>query len=466
VDAYFARLQTSVSARGELRAIVGALTVGETFFLRNAAQLDAFAALVRSSPTAGTRRTRVLSAGCASGEEPYSIAIMALERFPELAPLLEIQAVDANVASLEKANAGRYSSWSMRETPAALVRRYFVPDGRELVLRDEVRRMVTFAERNLAEDDPTFWSAGAFDVVFCRNVSMYFSEVATRALVGRFARAIPPGGYLFLGHAESLRGVSTDFDLRHTHETFYYRRCDARSASLPIADSATAIDEPRPRPAGMLLEPAPLALEPTGWMEAIQRSADHIEQLARERNDGSRPTTQPRASPAEGFDGIVALLRAERFADAIARIRALPASATADPTAQTLLGVALTNSGQVSEARDVCECLLRREPEDVGVHFLLALCAELAGDNDASVLHARTASALDPEFAMPHLHLGLLARRAGNTVMAEAELRRALVLLRQEDEARIILFGGGFRREALLRLCEAELRAIGGALSV
>jgi chemotaxis protein methyltransferase CheR len=486
IDTYLTRL-SSGGGRDELRALVTALTVGETFFMRSPAQFDALAALVPASMARRARKLRILSAGCASGEEPYSVAILALERFPQLAPLLEIVAVDANIGALEKASAARYSPWSMRDMPPALVKRWFVAEGRELVLSDVARQMVVFAERNLAEDDSIFWSAGAFDVIFCRNVLMYFSEVAARAVVARFARAIPPGGHLFLGHAESLRGVSVDFELCHTHETFYYRRCDAsRASSSPTLPRrpADAVADSIARLAEVSVDESSVAPDPTAWIDAIQRSSDHIEKLARGRDDGrvaAGPTTREAgfgaglttgiapqaptpglgsASPAEGLPEILALLREERFADAIARLRALPSARLVDVTVQTMLAIALTNSGQVAEAREVCARILSVDPRGVGAHFLLALCAELAGDDAAALEHARTASGFDPTFGMPHLHLGLLARRAGDHATAQAELARALVLLRDDDEARVALFGGGFGRDALVRVCEAELRAI------
>ncbi len=155
---------------------------------------------------------------------------------------ISIRAVDINPAALEKAARARYSSWALRETPAETQSRWFQASGRDLLLDPAIRCGVHFDERNLAVDDSELWRPGGFDIVFCRNVVMYFAPDQARALLARIARALQPGGYLFLGHAETLRGLSDDFHLRHTHGTFYYQRKDeTRSSAPPPAQRADPV---------------------------------------------------------------------------------------------------------------------------------------------------------------------------------------------------------------------------------
>jgi chemotaxis protein methyltransferase CheR len=138
---------------------------------------------------------------------------------------------------------------------------------------------------------------------------------------------------------------------------------------------------------------------------------------------------------------------------------ALPASSRSDPDAQLLHAALLTNSGKLDEAQAVCTGILGTDEMSAGAHYLMALCREHAGDRRAALDHDQAAIYLDPEFAMPHLHVGLLARRSHDRDQARAELRRALALLAREDASRILLFGGGFSRDALVALCRSELRA-------
>ncbi len=136
---------------------------------------------------------------------------------------------------------------------------------------------------------------------------------------------------------------------------------------------------------------------------------------------------------------------------------------SADPDAQLLRAVLLTSCGQLEEAERVCAHLLRLDELNAGAHYLAALCREHAGDRVGAREHDEAAAYIDPGFAMPRLHMGLLAKRAGDLESARRELGQAEILLQREDPSRILLFGGGFRREGLIQLCRAELRACGGS---
>ena len=438
----------------ETRALAEQLTISETYFFRYGDHFRAFVEVVlpeRTRAKDGRRRLNVLSAGCASGEEAYSLAILIREHVPDPQSCsVKLQGIDINPTMVERAGRARYLTWSLRETSPKLRASHFRPEGREFQLHESVRELATFHERNLLDDDPLFWHPGAFDVVFCRNVLMYFSPETMRAVVARIHASLAPGGFLFLGHAETLRGTSQDFHLRHTHETFYYQRREAGEGGRP---------EPAPRAPepGHTLAATP-DLQDASWVDAIHRSSDRIAELA---SASPRPSQAPAPAPLD-LRPAVELLRSERFDEAMDLLHALPSSAKDDPDAQLLRAVLLTNGSKLREAEQVCAGILAADELNAGAHYLMALCREHAGDRGAAFDHAQTATYLDAGFAMPHLHLGLLARRAGDLAQARAELGRALELLAREDASRILLFGGGFSREALVALCRSELRASGG----
>jgi len=143
-------------------------------------------------------------------------------------------------------------------------------------------------------------------------------------------------------------------------------------------------------------------------------------------------------------------------------LHALPSDAAADPDSLLLRAALLTHSGRLDDAERACAELLGRDELNAGAHYVLALCREAAGDTNGASEHDEVSVYLDPTFAMPRLHLGLLARRGSNREGARRELTRALSLLQREDASRLLLFGGGFNREALTVLCRAELVACGG----
>jgi chemotaxis protein methyltransferase CheR len=442
-ELYLEQLESGRGSEREIGLLVQDLTVTETYFFRSFAQFRAFTEVAlpaRLRARAGTRRLRILSAGCASGEEPYSLAILTRGR-PELEGWqVDLRAIDVNAAMLEKATRARYSSWALRETPADVQARCFRAVGGDFVLADEFRAMVSFEERNLVEDAPTFWVSESFDVVFFRNVVMYFTPEVAQAVVARIARSLAPGGYLFLGYAETLRGLSQDFHLHHTHDTFYYQRRESggEAPEAPAPRSANDSSVPTVRRASDAIDAPSTRLLPGGASEAAM-------------------------TPAFELGPAVQLMRLERFAEAEALLAALPPESARDADVILLRAVLLTHGGDLSAAEGLCAEVLRLDEMSAGAHYLMALCREGAGDRAGAASHDQLAVYLDPAFAMPHMHLGMLARRAGNAAEARRELTDALMLLQREDPSRLLLFSGGFSREALIGICRAELASCGGA---
>jgi chemotaxis protein methyltransferase CheR len=415
--AYLERL-TGAPDRAELAQLARDLTVNETYFLRHAEQFEALAdvALPECARTAGSNPLHILSAGCASGEEAYSIAIMLRERYPQIAA--DIVAFDLNPAVLHKAERGVYSNWSLRACPENTRSRWFRRAGTEFELDASIRAKVRFEERNLADPAPSFWMEGRFDLIFCRNLLMYFSPEQAQAAVSRMAHALAPHGYLFLGHAETLRGISSDFHLCHTHEAFYYRRKDRHESATPAPHIGA--------PASHVPQIKPLAGD-AGWFDAIKAASARVHALL----------------PVAGVHGA-------------------PPEAGASDDGDTLLlnAVNASHDGRLDEAEALCRSLLAADDMSAGAHYVLALCHEGRGQAADAFEHDRIAAYLDPGFAMPRLHMGLSLRRAGQRAAAKNELEAAATLLQLEDPARVLLFGGGFQREALIALCRAELDAL------
>jgi chemotaxis protein methyltransferase CheR len=444
----------SAPASGELSALARELTVGETYFFRNNEQFRALAEVVlpeRMRVQQASRTLRVLSAGCASGEEAYSLAIVARETLPDDSWKLSIRAVDLNPGALEKATRARYSPWSLRGTPPHIQAKWFHHDGRDVVLDDLVRSSVTIESGNLADNDPDLWQPASYDAIFCRNVLMYFAPEQMGAAVARIAQSLVPGGFLFLGHAETLRGVSDAFHLRHTHNTFYYqletRDDGTRLPTIELAPRTWA-----PRSAGRSLD--------TAWVETIRAASERVAMLV------APPAVQPTTSecPTSAFDPgpALELLRQEKFAEALDHVRANKPATGRDRDALLLEATLLAHRGELDAAEDVAQRLLILDQLNAGAHYVLALCRERAGQTDRAREHDRVAAYLDPAFAMPRLHLGLLARRGGDADDARREFAYALHLLRREHVSRLLLFGGGFNRNALVALCESALRECGG----
>jgi chemotaxis protein methyltransferase CheR len=210
----------------ELEEAVDLLTTNETYFYREPFQLDAFAreilpACARSLSAA--RRLRILSAGCSTGEEAYTLAMMVRDSRLFEGWDVEIVGTDISRRCLASACAGAYGEHAFRNAEAAPLRRWFRLRGGKWVVEEAIRRMVRFTRENLL-DDGALASVSRLDVLFCRNVMIYFDLPARRRVLRRFHRALREGGWLLLGHSESLLNVTADFEVVHLRSDLVYRK--------------------------------------------------------------------------------------------------------------------------------------------------------------------------------------------------------------------------------------------------
>jgi chemotaxis protein methyltransferase CheR len=433
----------------EIQVLAEHLTVNETYFFRNSEQFDALARIIlpeRAQARTASSSLRILSAGCASGEEAYSIAIVTREAIVDPSWNVLIRAVDLDSTALNKARCARFSAWSLRETSPEARRRWFDSSGSDFILQKPIRTAVRFEQRNLVTDDPELWSPDSYDVVFCRNVIMYFSHAHAVAVIRRIAHSLSPGGYLFLGHAETLRGLSDDFDLCNSHGTFYYRR----KSTLDDSASAQATDGTYRSARQSLARPSS-----DDWIDVIRRASERIEGLADSVEDVGPP---PQLAAGWSLTRILDLLHQGDFAQAFGHLEELPPEAGQDPDILLLRATLDIHRGDHLAADATCRKLLDLDHANAGAHFVQGLSLEEAGDRDGAAVRYKASIYRDPNFAMPHLRLGLLARAAGDWLSARRELSQALILLRQEDASRVLLFGGGFDRKALMRLCDSALQ--------
>lgn len=211
----------------ELTAAIDILTVNETFFFREQNQLKAFSEEILPEireTNRGRKRIRIWSAGCSTGEEPYTIAMLILESGRFFGWDVEILGSDINQRVLAAARRGLYRKNSFRSTDPYFIGKYFKEEENgSFVISEDVRRLVSFSYLNLLDPFKVKFM-GRMDVIFCRNVLIYFDLQARKKVVDNFFENLAEGGYLLLGHAESLMNISTSFDLRHLKNDMVYRR--------------------------------------------------------------------------------------------------------------------------------------------------------------------------------------------------------------------------------------------------
>ncbi|HVG20096.1 MAG TPA: protein-glutamate O-methyltransferase CheR [Blastocatellia bacterium] len=222
---YYCLVKHSSDRSREMPALLDILMICETSFFRNHPQFEllkeiVLPEIVSKKEKAGSRTIRVWSAGCSTGQEPYSAVIAMLETLPDAESwTVRVFASDLSFTALERAQCGLYRADQIKGLQQHQVTKYFRQEDGNYVITDPVKRRVIFDYHNLKHDN----GLRGLDLIFCRNVMIYFDADEQRRLVARFANCLVPGGFLFLGHAESLQGLSNRFAMVHRNKGIAYR---------------------------------------------------------------------------------------------------------------------------------------------------------------------------------------------------------------------------------------------------
>jgi chemotaxis protein methyltransferase CheR len=238
--AYFDLVVRNDPDGAELREMLNAITTNKTDFFRERHHFDFLTQnflprFIERARKTGERRLRVWSAGCSTGEEPYTLAMVILSAFPQSGFSLDLLATDLDTQVLERARGGIYPEESIEPVPTELQRRYFRrgtgANASKVRVNDAIREMITFRQLNFVEQP---WPVqGPFDLIFCRNVMIYFNANTQRTIVESFAQRLRPDGYLFIGHSETLNGLNELYE--PLRGTIYRRRGAGEGARASLA---------------------------------------------------------------------------------------------------------------------------------------------------------------------------------------------------------------------------------------
>jgi len=216
----------------EFSTLFDIVTTNETSFFRDATQLQAFESVVlpqiiNEAEEKGYKKLRIWSAPCSTGEEPYTLAMLLLNKFPKIQDSgwdIEIHGSDISECVLNSARRGEYNDYSIRNVPPPYLDRYFTKNGNgKYNVRPEVRGMVRLSNINLFDNLKLRMFRG-MNIVFCRNMLIYFDEAAKKRVIANIYDSLAPGGYLFIGHAESLFNISRAFKLVNINNILIYQK--------------------------------------------------------------------------------------------------------------------------------------------------------------------------------------------------------------------------------------------------
>jgi chemotaxis protein methyltransferase CheR len=398
----FAQLSVYPLTHTLWRTIVHEITVGETYFFRNQAQFEALRThilppLINERRKLGSKHLRLWSAGSATGEEPYSLAILLRELLPDIETWsITLLATDINEEYLEQARNGLYRPHAFRsETPSSLQERWFVAERDSYRLTSSIRSMVLFKPLNLVSDNyPTFESnTMLMDVIFCRNVTIYFEQETTRLIARRFHTALNSNGWLVVGHSEPQSDIYEGFVACNFKDTVVYQKKQAEA--LPSAGSFP------------VSELSKVSLQSKPFIHAKK-----VIELASRKGDPVAPAT-------EDF-----WLQAKRAADA----------------------------ERWDEARSWLYKAEQKDPFRPEVHYLGGLVALQTGRSELALKLLRRAVYCEPNFVLAHSTLGDVYYQQGARKEAARHWQLALNVIKNSAPQHILPHSDGLTVEMLAAL--------------
>ena len=451
---YPAQLLQAFELPGDARdRILGELTIGESYFFRESAQLSIIAdEIVPQYLASGdlTRPLRFWSAGCASGEEPYTLAIILRELGVAAAP--NILGTDVAVNRLAAAERGRYTRWALRGVSDERVEKWFSRDGTTFTLSESIRDAVRFTPLNLVTDDYPSVShpTGERDLILCRNVMIYFDLATVARIAARLIDSLSPDGWLVVGASDPMLSPLVECDAVKTNAGLVYKRKGASvsrevfsappSAWTLESDFAPRVEIP-PATTSPEVFTAPARQEAPAQVPAMVVDADTDADAA------------ARAYAAADYPRAEALAR---------RSLAGRTDDTTDVATWIVYLRSVANQGRLHEAGELCARALDSHQLSAELHYLHATLLAEAGWNSDAVTAARRAVYLDRHFVMGHFALGEALARVGQAHEAARAFRNALNLLDAGSD-RPVRGADGVTTSRLRQIAELRLGGLGGA---
>ena len=466
------RLLTAPLTREEISALVSHLTIGETYFYREkkcfeALQTHILPALI-DSRRGLEQRLRVWCAGCSTGEEPYSVAILLHRMIDDLANWnITILATDINPASLRKGALGEYGDWSFRDTPRWVKDKYFTTnsEGRR-VISGTIRKMVTFAPLNLAQDPyPALANnTNAMDIIFCRNVLMYFAPEQIKGAIGKFRHSLVEGGWLIVSPCETSHDLFAGFSTVPLNDTIFYRKEDRCQEIVPPLFETAGIG----KRLSSINQSIPIEKRDSGGVSDLQSVKSLCAPLLRKEESLPPAALNPDqdALPVSPYDESLLSFHRGEYAEAAAKITEFLTNnpqGEASPIfgeAVALLTQAYANQGNLSAALEWSEKAIAADRLNPRPYYLQATVFQEKGADDAAIVSLKRAIYLDQGFVLAHFALANLTLRRGKPKEAARHLKNAAALLHAYGDDDILPGSEGMSARRLAEIITATREGI------
>ncbi|MEI6438262.1 MAG: CheR family methyltransferase [Candidatus Omnitrophota bacterium] len=466
---YYNFLHYHPEGRAELRELLVLITTGETYFFRNMAQFevlmrDILPEIIRKKTAAGDRTIKIWSAGSSRGDEAYSVAIALMEVLPEyLDWKVMLQGTDINREVLSVARAGVYTPKDIGELPPEYVEKYFTRQRSEFILNSSVKSLVNFFYHNLCKDSFAQEGMQGVDIIFCRNVTIYFNLETTKALIGRFYDSLLDGGYLFLGHSETLWQINHQFKTVEYPHTFIYRKDLSASPGHSKAGAPRALSAPAAVEAPRAMISLPTVKFEDGSPALIVGHAP-ASLLSRDLA-GVAPVVH------KDMEADALLLEAtyfyqnKKYVEALARLDRIITRSEGHIRGNFLKAVIYADQERYEEAVTFLERIISKSSLNLDATLLLATLKSKLGKLTEAETFFRRVIYLAANEPLAYFHLGNIYTSQKKYLKAALEFKNAIRLLEKCAPEDPVKFSEGLSCGTLLQVCKhnlAPLQAAGG----
>ena len=446
-------LMSSSLTREQVEILAGHLTVGETYFFREKKSFESLEWEILPQLIDGRRKggrgLRIWSAGCATGEEPYSVAILLSKLLPDLNSWnITVLATDINPHFLSKASKGVYREWSFRDTPGWVRGKYFKKRrGENFEILPDIKAIVTFAYQNLAEDAyPLLVSnTNAMDIILCRNVLMYFTPGMQRNVIKNLYRCLVDGGWLIVSPGEISYDLFLEFTAVNCSGVTFYRKepkkCPLVETSFPgYEQSRVEFHEP----------PAPLTL--FSGLEGKPGPEIHFPGRTAEPSATETAEKQMTKSLTNRYEEALEFYKQGCYDEAAGKIEPLLSGKKVDSKAMALLAATYANQGRLNDALLWSEKAVAADKLNPDRHYLRAIILQEQGKIEEAMRSLKHSLYLDQDFVLAHFTLGNMLRRQGKIKEANKCFKNALSLLSGHKREEIVAASEGITAGRLIEI--------------
>ncbi len=450
---YYSFLRFDPAGQEELEEFLSYMTINETYFFRNTAHFAALRnhVLAKNIKENKDGILKIWSAGCSTGEEPYSIAMTILDLTQNRKDLkIEILGTDVDKEALAKAEQGIYRKRALRVTKKKYKDAYFIKNNGSFEIDGSLRDIARFEYFNLMETSYPKPSQGNWDIIFCRNVIIYFNKESVRHVVNSFHRVLADSGHLFMGHSETLDRVSREFSPIEVNGAFIYVKTPYRDT---IAASKTAVSEPPP-PAKPWEEMRELIIP--------QNSSESSEPGIPKQNDVSQkidPTEQEQDAESIYMEAS-RLLAQERFDEALDKAETYMELKPDDARGHLLAGTIYGGRGLYERSVNEFERSIELEPLLTEAHYLLGVMYQRADQATEAINEFKKAIYIDANCVLPYFGLACLCHSNGMKGDAAREYNNAIKILEKMEDDEILRFSGGLTVKILMQICRSKIEEL------